>query len=282
MKIVIPIIAEIDPIPSIPTKDIIEKGDCGLSVKLVQELLSLQGFGLKIDSEFGPATEKAVNLFQEGLSADDFRDDVGIVGEDTWCHLWSPISNTLEYKPNLPTVISPTTIQQAVFEFARVHLLNNAHELPDNTGPWVRMYMGWNPITGDEHLSWCSAFVRFCIQQALDALGLPENLVWSRRVGWDCDAVAAWAKAHKCFYNSQEHNPNVGAIGLIYKSSTDWVHTGIVEAYDAENGVVTMIEGNTSSDGSYNGTSVCRKFRKVTNIDFVNLYAVPYYQRVKD
>jgi peptidoglycan hydrolase-like protein with peptidoglycan-binding domain len=65
---------------NVQNKPTVRKGSTGPYVKLVQELLSLRGYILKVDGIFGPATETYVRSFQKahGLEAD------GIVGPMTW------------------------------------------------------------------------------------------------------------------------------------------------------------------------------------------------------
>lgn len=65
---------------NVQNKPTVRKGSTGPYVKLVQELLSLRGYILKVDGIFGPATETYVRSFQKahGLEVD------GIVGPMTW------------------------------------------------------------------------------------------------------------------------------------------------------------------------------------------------------
>lgn len=69
-------------VPKVNTqnKPTLRKGSTGPYVKLVQELLSLRGYILKVDGIFGPATEAYVKSFQK---ANKLEDD-GIVGPLTW------------------------------------------------------------------------------------------------------------------------------------------------------------------------------------------------------
>lgn len=61
-------------------RPILRRGDRGIDVKILQELLIEWGAQIKSDSDFGPRTEAAVRAFQKasGLVAD------GIVGAYTW------------------------------------------------------------------------------------------------------------------------------------------------------------------------------------------------------
>lgn len=71
-------------IPS-TTKPTLRKGDRGESVELLQELLILHNYPLKVDGIFGDATDEAVRAFQlsKALTID------GIVGPKTWSKLTS-------------------------------------------------------------------------------------------------------------------------------------------------------------------------------------------------
>lgn len=68
------------PKPTIPNKPTVRRGSKGEYVTLLQELLSVNGYILKVDGDFGPTTEKTVKAFQQanGLTVD------GIVGPKTW------------------------------------------------------------------------------------------------------------------------------------------------------------------------------------------------------
>ena len=70
-------------------------GDSGPDVKELQDLLLSHGFNIKIDGQFGPATQKAVKEFQsrEGLVSD------GIVQELTLKRLEGP-KNHKDNHPN--------------------------------------------------------------------------------------------------------------------------------------------------------------------------------------
>lgn len=64
---------------------VLHRGSFGASVRELQELLATKDYDIAIDSDFGPATELAVRLFQKnnGLVVD------GIVGRKTWALLTS-------------------------------------------------------------------------------------------------------------------------------------------------------------------------------------------------
>jgi putative chitinase len=64
---------------------VLRRGSSGDAVRELQELLIINGFGIAIDGDFGPATELAVMMSQKnsGLSVD------GVVGRNTWATLRS-------------------------------------------------------------------------------------------------------------------------------------------------------------------------------------------------
>jgi hypothetical protein len=69
-------------------------GDSGPDVARVQQLLNLAGAGLRVDSDFGPATDAALKHFQtsRGLTAD------GVVGSRTWSALFTlEVTRVVEY-----------------------------------------------------------------------------------------------------------------------------------------------------------------------------------------
>ena len=63
--------------------DTMRRGDCGDAVTFLQERLTVLGFSVSADGQFGPGTERVVKDFQtsRGLTAD------GIVGAETWAAL---------------------------------------------------------------------------------------------------------------------------------------------------------------------------------------------------
>jgi peptidoglycan hydrolase-like protein with peptidoglycan-binding domain len=80
--------ASTSPAPTTPCRDVglnetVRRGDCGDTVTFIQERLTLLGFPVTADGQFGPGTERVVKDFQtaRGLTAD------GIVGEATWAAL---------------------------------------------------------------------------------------------------------------------------------------------------------------------------------------------------
>lgn len=69
-----------NPVNTVQKLPVLSKGDNGEPVKLLQEGLNAHGATLKVDGDFGGATDRAVRLFQktQGLDPD------GRVGPYTW------------------------------------------------------------------------------------------------------------------------------------------------------------------------------------------------------
>ena len=63
-----------------PIAEVLEKGDQGLAVKVLQSCLNLQGYKLTVDGHFGNKTLEAVSDFQKKNKIKN----VGVVGVATW------------------------------------------------------------------------------------------------------------------------------------------------------------------------------------------------------
>lgn len=233
-----------------------KKGSRGKKVKLIQEWLSLQGLGLKIDGDFGPATDYAVREFQkrERLKVD------GIVGNNTFTRLINPMKNILKEisKGN-------KSLGEMVVAYAKQHLKQYPREMGgQNKGPWVRLYM-----KGNEGIAWpwCAGFVSFILKQARDTLDVSLPL----KTSFSCDTLAANAKGKGIFIRGSKIGDRKkikpGSFFLERRTSTDWTHTGIV--VDAEDAVFLTIEGNTNDEGSREGYEVCNRIRGYKNMDFI-------------
>ena len=233
-----------------------KKGDKGKKVKLIQEWLSLQGFGLKIDGDFGFATDYAVRKFQkrEKLKVD------GVVGNNTFSTLVKPVKDALKEISK-----SSKSLGEMVVGYAKQHLKQQPREIGgQNKGPWVRLYMkGYE----GEAWPWCAGFASFILKQACDTLNAPLPLGTS----FSCDILAANAKAKGIFLKGSQIKAGKkltpGSFFLERRTSTDWTHTGIV--VDTEDSVFLTIEGNTNDEGSREGYEVCSRIRGYKNKDFI-------------
>jgi len=236
-------------------KRTIQNGTRGMDAKRVQEWLNLHGFGVKIDSGYGPITAAAVERFQTscGLEAD------GVVGPNTFAALVEPMREVLRQRLN--TSVSP---EEAILEYAHAHLAQHPREVGgQNRGPWVRLYMKGNDGTP---WAWCAGFVRFLLKQATQSLEIPMPFQGSG----SCDSLASQGKAAGLFVSERDVDPDSlppGSIFLVRRTSTDWTHTGLVtEPGDA---AFDTIEGNTNDDGHREGYEVCARTRGYGRKDFI-------------
>jgi hypothetical protein len=184
----------------------------------------------------------------------------GIVGKRTFAELVAPMAHVLQDIPP-----GNRTVGQMVVVYAKRHLEKHPVEVGgQNKGPWVRLYMNGNE--GDEW-PWCAGFVSFVLKQACKNLAVPLPLGTSV----SCDTLAANAKAKGRFLPESKATDRrqikPGSLFLNRRTSTDWVHTGIV--VQAEDEYFVTIEGNTNDEGSREGYEVCRRTRGYKKKDFV-------------
>jgi hypothetical protein len=233
----------------------ISAGAQGLPTRRVQEWLSLRGYRLDIDGDYGPITAEVVSRFQEDM----FLPASGRVNQKTFDHLVEPMRETLRQRL---TMSKP--INEAVLDYARAHLAQHPREVGgQNRGPWVRMYM--NGRDGKSWL-WCAGFVSFVLHQAAESLQVNMPIPGS----FSCDTLAAQAKDAGLFVSETEAKHREippGSLFLVRRTSTDWTHVGIVE--ETQELLFDTIEGNTNDDGSREGYEVCSRSRGYTNKDFI-------------
>ena len=159
------------------------------------------------------------------------------------------------------------SLGQLVVAYAQQHLQQHPREIGgQNKGPWVRLYMDGHEGT---EWAWCAGFACFCLKQACQSLGGSLPIVPS----FSCDSLAASAKERGRFLQEPSATDRTkitpGSFFLVRRTSTDWIHTGIVVR--AEREIITTIEGNTNDDGSREGYEVCARMRGYANMDFVRM-----------
>ncbi len=231
------------------------KGDRGKRVRAAQEWLSLNGFGVVIDGQFGPATARAVRWFQEerGLTRS------GRVDKKTFLALVDPLAVAVE------PVVGAVDFGAAVVSHARQHLDAGAREVGgQNRGPWVRTYMGGKDGTP---WPWCAGFVSFVLRQACEETGhrMPVKYTFS------CDIMAEDAKRKGRFRKGSAISPadiRPGWLFLQRRTASDWVHVGIVTA--AKSDYFHTLEGNTNDSGDREGYEVAARFRGFAKKDFID------------
>ena len=237
----------------------IQIGAKAMAARRVQEFLSLQGFKLDIDSDFGSATEKRVKDFQQsrGLPV------TGVVDFATHEKLVDPLVRAVQ-----PIAAGHKTLSRLTADYALQHVAQHPRETAGpNSGPWVRTYLGFE---GNE-AKWCSGFVCYALEQAAHTLGVGMPIPASS----SCDVMAAGAKsAHKFLAGSKVKSGAVpvstlvpGSLFLVRATPTDWTHIGIVS--EAASNSFDTIEGNTDSQGSNNGFEATERTRGYDNKDFI-------------
>ena len=228
----------------------------GKKVRLIQEWLCLNGFNVRIDGDFGPATESAVMGFQKQkrIAAN------GEVDKSTFERLTAPMRNAIA-----PMSANGKTLGSLVIACAKQHLIQHPVEVGgQNRGPWVRLYM--KGMEGPEY-PWCAGFVCYVLLQACDALRQDSPVTSS----FSCDTIAYSAKENNIFLKEPAAGARdqigAGSIFLHRGGFNDWTHTGFV--VKAGDDTFQSIEGNTNDDGCCEGYEVCARMRGYKNIDFI-------------
>lgn len=243
----------------------LERGSKGAAVKLLQEWLCLNDCKLSIDGAFGAATEATVRKFQtkSRIAA------TGIVDEETWNMLLLPLRNATR-------ALSTTaeTYAQRVVAAARQHLKAHPMEIGgQNAGPWIRLYM--NGKEGADW-PWCAGFVTYILAQASEGMKVDRNPL---KPTASCDILASQAADKEILLTEKEIAKDEGKKALLRpgsiflvrasKTSSDYIHTGIVTAVQDE--YFETVEGNTNDAGEREGYEVCRRLRGYGNKDFIIL-----------
>ena len=230
------------------------RGSKGKKVKLIQEWLALNGFGVVVDGGFGAACEFAVRQFQKknNLTPD------GVVGKNTFFALIKPMKFVLEEQA------PKSLLGNTVVAYAKRHLKQSPREIGgQNRGPWVRLYMKGNE---GSQWAWCAGFACFLMEQACKSKQLPLPITSS----FSCDSLAASAKEQGLFLSERRLDRSIIKPGMFFlnrRTSTDWTHVGIVT--EANDEVFMTIEGNTNDEGSREGYEVCQRIRGYGKKDFI-------------
>lgn len=239
---------------------LVHRGSRGTAVRRVQEWLCLNGHGVAVDGQFGPATRAALRQFQRSKRVTA----TGTLTHASFDALVQPMRKALA-----PLRRTPARIGTAVVRHARAHLAQHPREVGGrNRGPWVRLYMDGHE--GDDWL-WCAGFVSFIVAQASDSAGIamPFDKTYS------CDILASQAKQSGTFISEAAARAGTsrltpGTIFLSRRTRSDWIHAGIVVRVE-DDGVLSTIEGNTNDEGSREGYEVCARMRGFGGKDFVTL-----------
>lgn len=105
------------------------------------------------------------------------------------------------------------------------------------------------------------------MNQARQSLGVRLPL----KTSVSCDTLAANAKEKRIFLKESKAESKTqitpGSLFLNRRTSTDWIHTGIVVRADDE--VFETVEGNTNDEGSREGYEVCKRILGYRKKDFI-------------
>lgn len=240
---------------------VLRRGAHGAEVRRVQTWLTLRGFDVEPDGDFGPATEAAVRAFQ---TSDPGRPwpltGRGRVDEETWKLLTSPLYDAI-HAGQIASGMS--SLQERILFIARRHLDAQPREVGGpNRGPWVRLYMDGNE---GSDWPWCCGFVTYVLGQALGTASLVHR--WRT---FSCDELAMRGMGRQQGSDFIAGRRGGGARGdfarvgpgdifLIRRGGQYWVHTGIVTKVEGE--AFHTIEGNTNKEGSREGTEARARVR---------------------
>lgn len=223
----------------------------GMNARRVQEWLTLGGFPVQIDGEFGPESTRQLATYQasKGLIA------TGTLDRLTWASLTAGLAGALA-----PTARG-VDLQQTMVAVASRWV--GLRELPGNRGPLVRVL-----CDGQEGpaWAWCAGFVRQVTRQACAAWGREAPSWLTLRV----TEIATRAKVADAFIAEREAKGMVraGDVFLVRKAGR-WSHTGLVVG--TEPGGIRTIEGNTDGGGSREGDRVRARVRPWGGLDFARV-----------
>lgn len=250
-------------------------GSRGKAVKEIQEWLCLHGIFITIDGIFGPATEFAVKMFKQTITSPWISILDGKVDEKTIKALRHPLTEVKNFPKEYKTNMTSAKLQRTLMlDIAKKHLKNKPREVGgENMGPWVRFYT--KGYEGNQY-PWCAAFVSKIIEQTIEILRCnPLEFEYTL----SCDRLAVLAHSQGALFTTPKSKPtnNIpikpfpkrGQIFLIRRTSTDWVHTGIVTK--VHNDCFETIEGNTNDTGSREGYKVCKRIRSYKKVDFIDI-----------
>jgi len=245
------------PIRPLPPVISCARGAKGAHVKRIQEWLTLRGYGVALDGDFGPATERALAMFCAAGAAASWN---GVADEI--------VVNALE-RPMLDAVADvrpvPDDLRSAVCDVAAQHLREHPREVGgQNRGPWVRLYMDGRE---GKDWKWCAGFVWYVLAQAAKQLGVPMPL----KPSYSCSTFVERNRGGRFLPGESPQLVRRGDVFFVRRAGDDagYQHTGIV--VDVQPDHVVTIEGNTNDEGSREGYEVCRRVRAYGRLDFLSI-----------
>lgn len=100
-----------------------KRGSKGKKVRLIQEWLSLNGFGVVVDGDFGVATDFAIHQFQRGKNLKQ----EGIVGKNKFGALITPMKYVLDEQA------PKSLLGNTIVAYAKRHLKQSPREIGGQT-----------------------------------------------------------------------------------------------------------------------------------------------------
>jgi hypothetical protein len=244
---------------------IIQLGDSDQSiVAAIQQRLVERGCGpLEQTNVFDARTRAAVRLFQARFPDRSGAPLVvdGKVGLLTWESLFG--------EGSVPSAHGTSDALLAkMLEIAAGEIGVLEEPRGSNRGPRVDEYLrvaGLNPADGS--FPWCAAFVFWCSEQAVGAMGRENPVIRTPGVltHWQKAGQAGIRRIVSADATADPASVRPGMI-FIMDFGGGAGHTGLVESVDG--GRLVTIEGNTNDDGSRDGVGVFRRVgRKVLSIN---------------
>lgn len=218
----------------------------GPDVRAVQQRLAALGFEPgPLDGSYGPATERAVRLFQAsaGIPAD------GIVGPQT--------RKALAAAPPKPPPAPASPGRRALAEARR--WIGTSEEPAGSNRTRFGVWFGLDGVP------WCNIFVSYCF-----AVGAGYTLAagfhgagCSRRGCAYVPTTEAWLRTSGMWIGRVAPSP--GDLAIYNWDGGPPDHIGIVESAGASG--FTAIEGNTAVGDDCNGGEVMRRERTLADVD---------------
>ena len=221
------------PVSGLGPRRIAGPGDAGEHVITLQTLLTRGGFDPgSIDGDFGPATTRAVKMFQRSVH----KPADGVAGSDTWSSLQrfaagaAPASHPPPAGPvSSSAPVATPDVRRQILDIARGEI-GTVERTNRNDGA-VAKYPNW---FGRSTEKYCADFTSWVLHQ----MGFSMNEAYT-------PAIEKQLKQHGLWKGL--NNPLPGDV-VLFDWNDDGVpnHIGFVEKVNAS-GTITTIEGNTQN-----------------------------------
>jgi peptidoglycan hydrolase-like protein with peptidoglycan-binding domain len=205
----------------------LRRGSRGAAVGQLQTRLKSLGFDPKgIDQIFGSNTDTAVRAFQRSrrITVD------GIVGPETWKHLYAGRNNPTETTPP----ITPKPDATRILNVARDHI--GFQESQNNGNPFSAYF-------GQPNVKWCAYFVSYVYTKAGFPLNIGSSdgmLNYLRTKGRFVSNTTAPEPADIVIFDwtQGDHDPaeHVGLVERVYRNPSGQIRIGTIEG-NSGNGV---------------------------------------------